>query len=853
MSTFRDFSQGLQSANDYLDTRHHISGTQAGGSDALRGVISAEYSFTLRELLCGLLAGNGLKLPNVQICLHSNIGALLGIQGLQGQLEDALNEVQGELEKFMDHTKFDQVLGRLNGVLAEAQNVANMINFCSQPVDPIAIPNMLERAMGSFLGAGKAITDGIGAISDADMCACISSDGSFNSNIFNGGLLGNLASNFTKVTNGTFIQSELDAITADVKSIGSQISGLIDFENNIGGSFSRGGSQFAPGGGDSNCNSQIGVMHNGASGGIAGNARLTSQLKSLYDRLGGYPVQYSKGASTGQMNVGHQYDVDGNRVFGEEVIEFPNIFHLLLDQELLDIIQRDDNPNPNIDTQSPVYDYCGNIIGFSTNHQQRTEEQSEGSDPQTPNSPGYNAGGFTTDTSNVSGSGSTITGSTVIQNFSGTGNTLFVVGSESAQNALSTKENDIVVRTDILTVFTRKNPSTSNTGTLADYQQATSTLFEFLNNLNVETGSGLIVKDAGVSRARIVEGTSGQTKVSNGDGVGGNIKVELEENTRIPGTAAIKIPVGTTAQRPNTEMGELRYNSDNHSIEGYFGDTTSWKSLLTTSSATGITGATNVGSGSQLFKDVSGADLRFRSVSGGTGITVTQGTDELTIADSITASNVGTGIGLFDARTGDNFKFKSITSTDGTATITQTATTVDVSSMGGIPSDPLTTTDGTATILQFNGTTPEPASDKTWFFEVRALGVATTGEKQAFKVEGLVTNVGGNLSIIGTPIKIDYQRTGTSDVGTASWDAMASYNQGDTVEFNLNTYTADNNISGGYPANNLSPDQDTANWTLAYSGWNVNAEIIANQFRVRAKGSSGKTVTWSSAITYIEA
>ena len=33
----------------------------------------------------------------------------------------------------------------------------------------------------------------------------------------------------------------------------------------------------------------------------------------------------------------------------------------------------------------------------------------------------------------------------------------------------------------------------------------------------------------------------------------------------------------------------------------------------------------------------------------------------------------------------------------------------------------------------------------------------------------------------------------------------------------------------------------------------ANAEIIANQFRVRAKGSSGKTVTWSAAISFIEA
>ena len=848
--SFKDFKAGLSNANDYLDTKHHLSGTQAAGTDAVRAVVQAEYSFTLRELLCGLLAGNGLKLPNVQICLHANIGALLGIDGIQSELEDALNELQGDLEKFMDHTKFDQVLGRLNGVLAEAQNVANMINFCSAPVDPIAIPNMLERAMGSFLGAGKAITDSIGQIADEDMCACIGTGG-FNSNVFNGGLLGNLSNNLSRITSGALLQNELDAILNDVKGIGQQITGLIDFENTIGGSYARGGSQFAAS--DSNCNAQIGVMHNGASGGIAGNARLTSQLKSLYDRLGGYPVQYSKGSSTGQVNVGHQYDTNGDRVFGEEVVEFPNIFHLLLDQELLDILQREDDPRPNVDSQTPVYDYCGNVIGFTQNFEQREIEKSEGSNPVAPNSPGYNAGGFTTDTSNISGSGATVSGTTVINNFAGTGNTLFVVSSEAAQNNLTTNENDIVVRSDILTVFTRKNTTTNNSGTINDYQQATSTLFDFLNNLNVEQGTGLIVKDGSVSRARVVEGSSGQTKVSNGDGIGGNIKVELEENTRIPGTAAVKIPVGTTAQRPQTEIGEIRYNSDTHNIEAYFGDTANWKSLLTSTSATGIQGGQNLGSGGGVFKDSSGSDLRFRSIVGGTGITVTQNADDLTLTDAITASNLGTGSGVFSARNGNNFGFKSITSTDGTVTVTNDANTVNLSSMGGVPSDPLQTTDGTATILQFNGTTPEPASDKTWFFEVRALGVATTGEKQAFRVEGLVTNVAGTLSIIGTPIKVDYQRTGTSDVGVAPWDSQASYNQGDTVEFDLNTYTANNAISGGYPNVNLDPAQDSTNWTLAYSGWNVNAEIIANQFRVRAKGSSGKTVTWSAAISFIEA
>jgi hypothetical protein len=527
---------------------------------------------------------------------------------------------------------------------------------------------------------------------------------------------------------------------------------------------------------------------------------------------------------------------------------------LLLDQELLALLEKDDDPQPNVDTQTPVYDYCGNVIGFTTNHQQREQETSDGSVPVTPQDrPGFNAGGFTTDTSNISGAGATVSGTTVINNFAGTGNTLFVVSSEAAQNALTANENDIIVRSDILTVFTRKNPTSSSSGTINDYQQATSTLFDFLNNLNIEPSSGLIVKDGSVSRARSVEGSSGQLKVSNGDGIGGNIKVELEENLRLPGTAAVKIPTGTTAQRPNTEVGEIRYNTDTHSIEAYFGDTTSWKSLLTTSSSTGIQGGLNVGSGGQVFKDANGSDLRFRSIVGGTGITATQNADDITLTDSITASNIGTGSGVFSARTGDNFSFKSIVSTDGTVTITNDATTVNLSSMGGMPSDAMQTTDGTATILQFAGTTPEPATDKTFFFEVRALGVATSGEKQAFKIEGLVTNVAGTLSIIGTNMKIDYQRTGTSDVGIASWDAIASYSQGDVVEYNLNTYTANNAISGGGGTNNLSPDNDPTNWTLSYSGWNVNAEVIANQFRVRAKGSAGKNVTWSAAISFIQA
>lgn len=846
--SFKDFPNGLNDINEYLDARHHISGTNAAGSENLKIVASAEYSFTLRELLCGMLSGNGLKLPNIQLCMHSNINALLNIPGLQGELSDALNDLQSGMEKFMDHTKLDEVLGRLNGVLAEAQNVANLINFCATPVDPIAIPNMLERAMGSFLGAGKQLIDDIGNIAPGQTCACISASGGFNASVFNGGVLGTIANNISAINAGNLGQSVLDSIRTDINSVTGSISNLIDFENNISGSYAQGGSQF--GTPDSGCNTEMGVLHNPNSGGVAGNARMVSQLKGLYDRLSGYPVQYSLGQSTGIVGAGHQYDSNGNRIIQGESIEYSNIFQLLLEQSLLDIIAKDDDPTPDISNQTPVYDYCGNIIGYTANYTQKTSEKSDGTSPTTPSSPGYNAGGLTTDVSNIAGSSGTTGSTTVINNFNNSGNSLFVVSSEAGMLSVNSSTDDIVIRTDILTIFTRKDTTTNNLGTVADFQQATSTLFNFLNNLNTESGNGLIVKDSGVSRAREVEGVAGAIKVTNGNGAGGNIKIDLEDNPRFPGTAAIKIPSGTTAQRPNTEVGEIRYNTDTHSIEGYFGDNNSWKQL-STQSASGITTALNLGSGQQVFKQVTGSQLEFRTLTQTGGITLTTSGTEIQISDSLTSANVGSGSQVFKQRSTNTFQFRTLTSTDNSVTITQGTDTVDLSGDPDVLTSGSTqTTDGTALAVQFNSVYPEPATNKTWFFEMKALGVATTGEKQAFKVEGVVTDSSGTKSIVGTNSKVDYQRSGTADLAQTPWDPMSSYNANDIVEYDLNTYTANNAVAS--TGNNLDPAQDTTNWTVTYTGWNVSAEVISNAFRVRVKGQTGKTVNWKVRFTKTE-
>ena len=128
--------------------------------------------------------------------------------------------------------------------------------------------------------------------------------------------------------------------------------------------------------------------------------------------------------------------------------------------------------------------------------------------------------------------------------------------------------------------------------------------------------------------------------------------------------------------------------------------------------------AANVGSGFQWYKNKVGETLNFRTVVQGNGITVAQSTNEITISNSgvtsiiagtnvtispgsgtgavtinasggggggevNTASNVGGGVEVFRQKTGTDLEFRTLTSLGGTVTITQTATTIDLSAASG--------------------------------------------------------------------------------------------------------------------------------------------------------------------------
>lgn len=362
--------ENLQSVNDYLDTKHHIDiDIDENINDFGRVVVAAGYDFSTKEIICSLLAGKGLRLPNIQICLSINLKRLLNLDPSIGEIQDELKQSLMQLDqafdKFLEHTQIENVLGRINDALSEITNIANMINFCGKPITPIAIPNTLENTMQSFLGRGENLTNSIGSMIPDQIGGCLGTDDLFNRNLFNGGILGDISANWDRVISGQLTQEELDNYINRITNAVNEIDNLIEEENNTNSVVDLGGSEFGQQG---PINTKIGVIHDPELAGIQGNTRIASLLKSTYEQLAGYPV----------------IDSDGN--------VYDNIFELFLDDSLINLLRNPADPRPEISEQQPVYNYCGEIVGYTKVIKQESQDRSLGSEPTETTEPGSFAG-----------------------------------------------------------------------------------------------------------------------------------------------------------------------------------------------------------------------------------------------------------------------------------------------------------------------------------------------------------------------------------------------------------------------------------------------------------------------------
>ena len=112
----------------------------------------------------------------------------------------------------------------------------------------------------------------------------------------------------------------------------------------------------------------------------------------------------------------------------------------------------------------------------------------------------------------------------------------------------------------------------------------TLTVAGLLYSLANLSGTGFIASNGSALTPLTLTGTALQIAVANGNGTSGNPVISFVNDAVFPGNAGITVPNGTTAQRPGSGNGTLRYNSDTGTFEGY---------------ANGVWGSITTGSGGQ--------------------------------------------------------------------------------------------------------------------------------------------------------------------------------------------------------------------------------------------------------------
>jgi len=141
--------------------------------------------------------------------------------------------------------------------------------------------------------------------------------------------------------------------------------------------------------------------------------------------------------------------------------------------------------------------------------------------------------------------------------------------------SLETASNGVIVKTAPNTIAARTLTTSGNGIGVTDGDgiagNPTFALTGLAQALANATGSGILALGSSSTISPVtITGVTNQTSVINGTGAG-DPTIGLASNPVIPGTAAVTIPIGTTAQRSVGANGEVRFNSDLVTYEAFAG------------------------------------------------------------------------------------------------------------------------------------------------------------------------------------------------------------------------------------------------------------------------------------------
>ena len=109
------------------------------------------------------------------------------------------------------------------------------------------------------------------------------------------------------------------------------------------------------------------------------------------------------------------------------------------------------------------------------------------------------------------------------------------------------------------------------------------------------SGYGVITALGSGATIRELSGTTNQITVTNGAGTSGNPTFAIADNPVLPGTGAVTLPTGTTAQQPVGSNGQVRFNSSSNAFEGY--SSGSWRQFSTAGGVTQVDTGTGLTGG----------------------------------------------------------------------------------------------------------------------------------------------------------------------------------------------------------------------------------------------------------------
>ena len=102
------------------------------------------------------------------------------------------------------------------------------------------------------------------------------------------------------------------------------------------------------------------------------------------------------------------------------------------------------------------------------------------------------------------------------------------------------------------------------------------------------SGTGMLAVVGGTTIAgRQITGTGNQITVANGNG-SGDPTIAIASDATFPGTGGVIVPNGTSAQQPVGANGQIRFNTDSNTFDGYAGG--SWNQFSLSGGVTTFSG-----------------------------------------------------------------------------------------------------------------------------------------------------------------------------------------------------------------------------------------------------------------------